>query len=193
MPKPSSGPAKSPLVVKPLVRPPFPKLVPDRSPIVGLSSALSMRTCFRVGEAINVGSRAIREGVQVFIELYARVRSSYREPRGVKQHFVFVDLFHDHQPYLSGIQQNWKGVELWDRDSSKFLEPSDSPRMCRCMGQMKKEDNMWKLTVFNIWEATMDDVEYVFGIIKDSYQPETISNGFEHSFANWRTFFTNII
>lgn len=151
---------------KPILRPPFPDLVQDRSPIIGLSAAISLRTCFRIGEALNVGSQAVRERQSVIIELYARVRWSFREPRSVKQHFTFMDLFHDRPPYLDGVYEIWKGVELYEQDSGRFLAPSASPLICRCIGTLKRHGTSWKLTILNIWEATMDDVDYAIGLIQ---------------------------
>ena len=149
----------------PLARPPFPAQVRDRSPIIGLSSKSLLRTCFRVGEALNVGRQAVRNGKPTIIELYARVASSWREPDSVRQHFVFSDLFHDHPPFMNGVYELWKGVELWDYDSSRFLNPSEQQRICRCIGKMKRDGKKWKFVMLNIWEATWDDVDYVKGII----------------------------
>ena len=68
--------------VQPIARPPFPQKVRDRSPIIGVSSDMLLRTCFRTGEALNVGSQAVRMGHTVFIELYARVSSGYKRNEG---------------------------------------------------------------------------------------------------------------
>lgn len=150
---------------RPIVRLPFPCQVQDRSPIIGLSATSVLRTCFRAGEALNVGCQAVREGRTVIIELYATVRSSFREPDSVTQHFVIGDLFHDRPPYINAVYELWKGVDLWDYDSSRFLEQSDARRMCRCIGQMKREDRKWKLLILNVWEASWEDIDYVKGII----------------------------
>lgn len=152
--------------LKPILRRPFPDLARDRSPIIGLSSTLSLRTCFRVGEALNAGSQAVREHQSVIIELYARVQWSFREPRSVRQHFIFMDLFHDRPPYLSGIYEHWKGVELHERDSGRFLERSHRPLVCRCVGKLNREGTSWKLAILNVWEATLDDVEHAAEIIQ---------------------------
>lgn len=151
--------------LRPVTRPPFPERTRDRSSIIGLSASMVLRTCFRVGEAINVGCQAVRVGRTVVIELYARVTSSWREQNGVRQHFVFADLFHNRPPYVNGMYELWKGAELWDYDSQRFLDPSDSTKMCRCIGKMKREDHKWKLTILNIWEATWEDIEYVKGVV----------------------------
>lgn len=149
----------------PIVRPPFPVQVRDRSPIIGLSSKSLLRTCFRVGEALNVGRHAVRNGKPTIIELYARIASSWREPDGVKQHFVFSDLFHDHPPFMNGVYELWKGVGLWDYESGRFLNPSEQQRICRCIGKTKINGKKWKFVMLNIWEATWDDVDYAKGII----------------------------
>ena len=56
-----------------LVRKSFPTPVLDRSPIFGVSNEIVLRTCFRLGEALNIGSQAVRSRKNVVIELYARV------------------------------------------------------------------------------------------------------------------------
>ncbi|KAK5014633.1 hypothetical protein LTR60_003260, partial [Cryomyces antarcticus] len=99
-------------LLKPIVRPPFPTQIKDKSPIIGLSANTILRTCFRLGEAINVGRQAIRTGRDVVIELYARVVSSSREGNSLKQDFVFADLFSERSPELNGVYDLWKGVEL---------------------------------------------------------------------------------
>jgi len=155
-------------IYKPIVRPPFPDQARDRSPVVGLSADTLLRTCFRVGEALNTGCNAARQGRNVIIELYARAISSYRESKTGKQHFVFADLFHNHPPFLNGVYELWKGVELWDYDSSLFLGPPNVERMCRCIGRLKREGKGWKFIVLNIWQASWDDVDYVKGIVCSS-------------------------
>ena len=149
--------------VPPIARPPFPQRARDRSPILGLAMQPVLRTCFRVGEAVRAGSQAVRSSNDVFLELYARVASSWREPDSVKQHFVFCDLFHDHGPVLSGVYGVWKGVELWDYDSGRFL--GQSKHICRCIGKMQRRGGQWQLDVLNIWEASWGDVEHVRGIV----------------------------
>ncbi|KAK7517949.1 uncharacterized protein IWZ02DRAFT_374048 [Phyllosticta citriasiana] len=151
---------------KPIVRPPFPNPVKDRSPIVGLVSSMYLRTCFRIGEALNAGCRAFRRQQTVLIELYARVLSSYREPRpSTKQQFVLMDLFHDRPPFLNATYETWKGVDLHDHDGSMFLAPTHNPRLCRCIGKLRRDNVTWRLEILNIWSATMEDVDYVSGII----------------------------
>jgi len=147
---------------KPIVRSPFPVSVRDHSPIIGLSSNLLLRTCFRVGEAINQACHAAQHGENIMYELYARVLSSTRNE--AKQQFIFSDLFHDKPPHLKGEYDAaiWKQVELYNYDSGRFLAKK---RMCRCIGKMKREGKNWVLVVFNIWQATWEDIEWVEGII----------------------------
>ncbi|OCL14227.1 hypothetical protein AOQ84DRAFT_281525 [Glonium stellatum] len=149
----------------PIVRPSFPARAGDRSLIIGLSSETLLRTCFRVGEALNVGRQAVRNGKPTIIELYAHVTSSWRELDSVKQYFTFSDLFHDHPPFMNGVYELWKGVSLWNYDSGRFLNPSEQKRMCRCIGEMKRDGKKWKFVILNIWEATWDDIDYVKGIV----------------------------
>lgn len=146
---------------KPIVRPPFPPPVRDRSPIIGLSSNLLLRTCFRIGETINQASHASKSGKNMLFELYARVLSSTRDE--AKQLFVFGDLFHDRPPHIKGVYDAaiWRQVELYNYDSGRLLEQR---RMCRCIGRMRRDRKEWTMQVLNIWETTWEDIEWVEGI-----------------------------
>lgn len=147
---------------KPIVRSPFPTRVRECSPIIGLSSDELLRTCFRVGEAINQSCQAAKTGSKALIELYARVLNSERDE--IQQHFTFCDLFHAKPPYIHATYAAavWKTVELYEYDSSRLLQPG---RLCRCMGKMKRNGKGWTMSVMNIWEATWEDVEWVEGIV----------------------------
>jgi len=146
---------------KPIVRPPFPEPVRDRSPIIGLSSNIRLRTCFRIGEAINQSFQAAKSGYQIIIELYARVLASERT--SCEQNFTFCDLFHVKPPYIMGGYTGaiWKPVQLFEYDGRRLLQQG---RMCRCIGTMHRDGKEWKMTVLNIWEATWEDIEWVEGI-----------------------------
>ena len=71
----------------PIVRPSFPAAAQDRSPVIGLAPSKVLRTCFRIGEALNVGTTALRLGHNAVIELYAYVTSSAREWEAGRQTF----------------------------------------------------------------------------------------------------------
>ena len=148
---------------RPIVRPHFPSQVRDRSPIIGLSSYTVLRTCFRIGEAINAGCHAGRHGKDVLIELYARVLSSERYDE--KQYFTFCDLFHAKPPYMQGTYTAaiYRSSELFNFDSGRFLV--DDKRMCRSIGKMKRDGYRWEFVVLNIWEAMWEDVKWVEGIV----------------------------
>lgn len=80
----------------PFIRPPFPTPIRDRSPILGLTNHIVLRTCFRIGEALNAAAVASRANTDAIIELYARIVLSEREVNGgFKQFFQFGDLFTD--------------------------------------------------------------------------------------------------
>lgn len=119
-----------------------------------MSKEVVLRTCFRVGEALNTGSQAVRSGCQVIIEMYARVTSSWREPDpGQKQYFTFRDLYHDKPPHLEGCYELWKQARIWDIDSKAFLKAGDEGIMCRAMAKLKREEKQWKLQVRKWAEA----------------------------------------
>lgn len=123
----------------PILRKPFPLPILDRSPIFGATNTTMLRTCFRLGEALNVGSNAVRTNTNVILELYARVTSSHRDGR--KQSFVFRDLYHDNPPWLEGTFELWGQSVLWDLDSKAFLgvEKKQGGLMCRLIGKMRKD------------------------------------------------------
>lgn len=155
--------AKSDKVRTPIVRPPFPIPVRDRSPIIGLSPNLLLRTCFRIGEAINQASQATSRGQKLLFELYARVHTSKRNE--TRQEFVFRDLFHEKPPYMKGVYDAviWKSVQLYSYDSERLLE---AQRICRCIGTIKRDGKEWVMVVLNAWEARWEDIAWVEGIIK---------------------------
>jgi hypothetical protein len=148
---------------KPIVRPPFPVAVRDRSPIIGLSSDTVLRTCFRIGEAINQAHQSSKSGQHIVFELYARIFDSQRDD--IRQHFTFCDLFHGKPPYIKAVYEGaiWKSMQLFDYDSKRLLQQG---RICRCIGTMKREERQWSMTVLNIWESTWEDIKWVEGIIE---------------------------
>lgn len=150
----------------PVVRQSFPPPILDRSPIFGATNGTILKTCFRIGEALNVGCQAVRMNRPVLLELYARVKGSWRvqKGKGRKQHFVFHDLYHDNPPHVNGTFELCGQSELWDLDVSAFLAKREEGIMCRVIGRMKREEMRWSLVVLNIWEAGWDDVDAVAAI-----------------------------
>ncbi|KAI7217198.1 hypothetical protein KC333_g4361 [Hortaea werneckii] len=156
---------------KPVVRSPFPSAIRDRSPIWGASNTTVLRTCFRIGEALNVGCQSMRNNRPVLLELYARVVDSWHEGaergKGRKQNFVLHDLYHDKPPYVDASFLLCGQSKVWDIDTSRFLDKKEGGIMCRAIGQMKKEGSgrgKWYINLLSIWEATRDDVHAVAGI-----------------------------
>lgn len=146
----------------PIVRCPFPPSVRDRSPVIGLTSDTLLRTCFRIGEAINQGCYASKTSKQAIIELYARVFDS--ELTDTQQLFTFCDLFHAKPPYVKAAYSAaiWKSVELFEYDSRRLLHKG---RICRCIGTMKRDGKDWVMVILNVWEATWQDINRVEGIV----------------------------
>ena len=158
----------------PFIRPPFPKAVRDRSPILGLSNRTVLRICFRIGEALNAAAVASRTNVDAIIELYARVVISSREVSGgYKQFFQFGDLFTDKPPYLSGTYTLWKGVGLWDNDSKELVGDQGRGKMTRVLGRMKRMDPVQgqgpgvEMVVLSIWEVDWEEIGAAKGIVCD--------------------------
>ena len=151
----------------PIVRKSFPPPLLDRSPLFGTTNATTLRTCFRLGEALNIGAQAVRNNQNVILELYGRITASHREGR--KQHFTFHDLYHDNPPHLEGVFELWGQSRLWDLDGKAFLGQLEGGKMCRVVGRMKREGYgsgaaKWRMEVLSIWEAAWEDVEFVGGI-----------------------------
>lgn len=133
----------------------------DRTSLSGLSNTTALRTCFRVGEALNTGCHAARNNRSLVLELYARITSSWRDEKpSRKQHFVIHDLYHDKPPFINGTFELWDQSTLWDDDSRPFLEASASGMMCRMIARMKRNSESWRLEILNIWPADWDDVEH---------------------------------
>ena len=152
----------------PFARPAFPAPVRDRSPILGLSRSPVLRTCFRIGEALNVASSSSHNNLDTVIQLYARTTYSERDANGVKQYFQFADLFRSERPpFLNGSYDIWKGSELWELDSSRFLGEKGKGQIARVVGRMKRDDKTkaWKMTILSIWKATLEDVGYAKGVV----------------------------
>ena len=152
----------------PFLRPQFPKPIRDRSPILGLSNRTVLRTCFRIGEALNAAAVASRSNTDAIIELYARIVLSEREDGGgFKQFFQLGDLFTDKPPYLSATYNLWKGVGLWNNDSKAFLGEAGKGKMARIVGRIKKceQKGACEMVVLSIWEADWEDVGVAKGIV----------------------------
>ncbi|KAL8672854.1 MAG: hypothetical protein Q9168_002692 [Polycauliona sp. 1 TL-2023] len=152
----------------PFMRPVFPQPIRDRSHVLGLSSRTVLRTCFRIGEALNAGSDAIRTRKDAVIELYARVSYSERPTGSVKQRFQFADIFSpDKPPFLKGTYGLWKGVSIWDQDSNVFLGEKGKGKMARVVGRIGREEKSrgLEMTVLSIWEVDWEDV----GVCKGHY------------------------
>lgn len=157
----------------PFIRPPFPAPMLDRSPIQGLNSRTVLRTCFRIGEALNAATASLHSfgAPDVVMELYCRSLSSIRHPTSLKQTFQFGDLFSSTSPpFLTGTYMTWRGIGLWDHDSRAFLGEDGKGKMARVVGKMKrleKEDGLkrWEMVVMSVWEVDWEDVGVAKGIV----------------------------
>ena len=155
----------------PFIRQPFAKSVRDRPVIHALRSESVLRTCFRIGEALNAASAALNSGIDSIVELYARVSSSTREqkPSSSKQHFQFADLFTpDKPPFLTGVYTLWRGVKLWDHGSKVFLGKAGKGKMARVVGRMRKEEGgmgSLMMVVLCVWQVDWEEVGLAKGVV----------------------------
>ncbi|KAF2860560.1 hypothetical protein K470DRAFT_216794 [Piedraia hortae CBS 480.64] len=139
---------------KPIVRKPFPTPIQNRSPISGASSQSLLRTCFRIGEAINAASRAAKSQQNIILETYARVTHSFRDER--TQHFEFKDLYHDRPPYVTGTYRLWNHSKQWAKESAVFL--GSKGLLCRAMARMREDRT---LEVLRINQVSWEDIELI--------------------------------
>lgn len=157
--------------LRPFVRPAFPSLIPDRSPVVGLSTHPFIRVCFRIGEMYREGSRCNASGTDAIIELFARVGFSSRESGTIKQHFQFLDLWHDHPPIATGILASYKTTALAESESKIFLD-GPSGKMARCLGRLKRDARShtgWLLHIINIRETDWEEIRWTKRIISGEH------------------------
>jgi hypothetical protein len=119
-----------------------------------------LRTCFRLGEALNAGCHGTRYNEKIILELYARVTESWRD--GLpwqKQHFLSRDLYHDKPPHLLAFYRHWSQSQLWAADSEVFLHAAKGQGIkARVIGMMKRDGMQWKLQILSIWEASWEDI-----------------------------------
>jgi hypothetical protein len=156
---------------KPFVRPVFPNLILDRSPIIGLSARSFLRVCFRIGEMYKEGARCNVLGIDAVIELFARIGFSSREPGTIKQHFQFLDLWHDRPPIAAGILANYKTTPLAESESKIFLSGS-GVKMGRCLGRLKRDvrnHTGWILHIINIRETDWEEIYWTRRIVSGDH------------------------
>ncbi|KAF1808402.1 hypothetical protein P152DRAFT_462534 [Eremomyces bilateralis CBS 781.70] len=152
-------------------RPRFPPPVRDRSPIIGITNATRLHVCFRIGEALNTGCAAARNGQDVLIELYARVAWSTRDESAGKQHFELYDAWHDRPPHLQGVHELWNQSRGWEKECGEFLEERRTTerglKLCRCVGKIRRDlvMNQWVLQMLNVRVALWEEVEYMRGVV----------------------------
>ncbi|KAI1078073.1 hypothetical protein F5B20DRAFT_240348 [Whalleya microplaca] len=154
--------------LKPFVRPPFPEKVRDRSVVPGLSSNIVLRTCFRIGEMINQTVRCFNHQQDAVFELYAKVTYSSRETLARKQHFQFVDLFKDQQPYPAAILSGWRVGSQLDRHSSAFLDTKAGPKLCWSLCRPRRDPKVavgWTFIVLDITETDWEQISWAKKIV----------------------------
>lgn len=126
------------LALEPFARPEFPVPMLDRSPVIGFSGSLVLRTCFRIGEAFRIAAVSDSGKYDILLELFARVTCSCREEGTAKQHFQFADLFHDRPPVLDGVLENYKVSDLTNTESKQLLGDLGAGQLVRCLGRAKR-------------------------------------------------------
>jgi hypothetical protein len=154
----------------------YPALVLDRSNIPGVSPNLHLRTCFRLGEALNIAAKRKHSATctadeNTVFELYARVLSSER--KGNVQTFQLADLWSGggRGVSITAIWDNWKANRYWDYNASTLLSsPFDSRNgegeVARVVGRLFRHDKReWVMEIMCIWESSWEKVEWTRGIV----------------------------
>ncbi|EEY21833.1 conserved hypothetical protein [Verticillium alfalfae VaMs.102] len=148
--------------IAPFVRPPLPGKILDRSGIVGLSSSLQLRTCFRVGELMNYNTQCRRDHQQAIFEFFARATCSNRSSQTREQHFRFKDLFTEYYPHPRGKLKDWKQGSLLDKQAMELVGQQD--KLCRCIGVLDTDhalDLGWRIKIINIRSTHWDEIQWV--------------------------------
>ncbi|KAF5501885.1 Meiotically up-regulated gene 37 protein [Colletotrichum aenigma] len=168
----------------PITRPPFPKKTRDRSVVVGLSTTIILRTCFRIGELLNAHTKCARDKQEVVMELFARIRNSSRESTSKTQHFELKDLFTDRKPFLYGTFKEWKSGGLVDSQTQALVGRDWKDKLCRCICKLvedKKSPIGRSAQILSISETTWDDAHFALRIVTrdpgsdDGTQDESMS------------------
>ncbi|CRK18012.1 hypothetical protein BN1723_011473 [Verticillium longisporum] len=148
--------------VAPFVRPPLPVQVLDRPDIVGISSSLQLRTCFRVGELVNYNTKCRRDHQQAIFEFFARATCSNRSSQNREQHFRFKDLFTERYPHPHGKLEDWKLDSLLDKQALELVGQHD--KLCRCICVLNTDhalDLGWRIKIINIRSTDWDEIQWV--------------------------------
>ncbi|KAI8199796.1 hypothetical protein K4K52_008647 [Colletotrichum sp. SAR 10_76] len=168
----------------PITRPLFPKKTRDRSVVVGLSTTVILRTCFRIGELLNAHTKCARDKQDVVMELFARIRNSSRESTSKTQHFELKDIFTDRKPFLYGVLKDWKSGGLVDSQTQALVGRDWEDKLCRCICKLvedKKSPIGRSAQILSISETTWDDVRFALRIVTrdpgsdDGIQDESMS------------------
>ncbi|KAF9876108.1 hypothetical protein CkaCkLH20_06554 [Colletotrichum karsti] len=155
-------------IMNPFARPPFPAKMRDRSVVVGFSSTVMLRTCFRIGELLNAHTKCSRDKQDVILELFARVTYSNRDSTAKTQHFQMKDLFTDRQPFLSGTFNSWKVGGLVDEQSKAFLGHGGKEKLCRCVCKLSDDQKSpigRSATILSIRETDWDEIQWALRVV----------------------------
>ncbi|KAI1258111.1 hypothetical protein MGN70_001158 [Eutypa lata] len=142
---------------------PFPPNTIPRglSKLPALTRNMLLRTCFRIGEMLSHTVRCHKLQQGVIFELFARVTYSNRERITKKQHFQFIDLEKDQQPYPSGMLTGWETGSNLDHQSLAFANTRAYPKLCWCLCQPKRDPKAaigWTYTIISIKETSWRQV-----------------------------------
>ena len=135
---------------------PFPPTTPiEISGLSPLTGNMVLRTCFRIGEMLSLTARGHKLRQEMIFELFARVTYSNRESMSKKQHFQFIDLHKDQQPYPTGILTDWRTNSHLDQQSIAFLNTKKCSKLCWCLCKPQRDSKAvigWTYTILSIKE-----------------------------------------
>lgn len=172
--------------LNPFVRPAFLPMVPEEPLVPGISAKLSIKTCFRVGEALKVG-RMIANGNftgDVLVELYGisapilmiiyvwrshiclretiyiTARVGFSERIDLRQNLQFIDIFHEKPPFLNGFYELGIKYRTWEETMAVFLGESGKGKMIRVVGSMQQKIGIEGATTFIIKISSISETDW---------------------------------
>lgn len=114
------------------------------------------------------GAKCHALGLNSFIELFARVNYSHREPGTTKQHFQFLDLWVDRPPTPNGILASFKTTGLAESESRIFIDCQEK-KLARVLGRLTKDpkrgDSPWTLDIISIRGTNWEEIRWTRRIV----------------------------
>ena len=154
-------PVKPP--IKPFVRSHSTKVIPEHSPIHGISNSTRLITCFRAADVLKAWPLAQGALQDIIIEFYACATHCDRDAD--KHRFIFADIFFPTSgPFFQGTWIGWQGNGSWAVDSNAFLKANN--KLCRVVARPRVDAKKPRdLVVQSVMESSWECIEHVRRIV----------------------------